>query len=437
MANNILQGSNKDKLTLFLPVDLHSWEESLIIKTIDINTYTINHPEKKELAYQKMINFGQTLILAAISLAKIKDKLIIKGSKFGQNYEDILDQMQHLSDEIVDSFYHYGQACINHSYPTEKLSTEQIKQFNLSHEEQEKADRFFLNGFENRQDPGKYKKEIEKEKRILEKRSNLQIKENLTPAQLENFRIQKASSWLRWLIREDLLMEDIQEKNQRQITYAIETPTRERNTSIFRRGQENFIRNLGFDKLLDILADLETKNANYPDKMKKTDKFNLKYLRDFKSIIEEWHNLDYKTLYEALDIDNMRQELEIIRATKNIKKISSKELKIAKKIQKAISHFPYKEVINNPLLIMEQQSLNCAGSLIAATFLEELGIKCLYTVDKGWHAATILITCNQKSYWQDLTPSTYNRVGNYTEIKPDMISGGSIQDFLQNPCDNF
>ena len=153
--------------------------------------------------------------------------------------------------------------------------------------------------------------------------------------------------------------------------------------------------------------------------------------------------LEQRKLYETLHVDGLKAELEKVRGSGDIAKISAKELEIAKKIQKAVSGFPYKHddeetkerIGNNPTKMVETQFINCVGSsILGGGLLDEVGIKYLHA-DLSTHSATVLVTSDGKAYWQDFTPG--NLKGNFTEITPDMITKDfSIADFVNQLSDS-
>lgn len=139
-------------------------------------------------------------------------------------------------------------------------------------------------------------------------------------------------------------------------------------------------------------------------------------------------------LFNSLWIPKLKQELEEIRRTGDLSRISDKELEIARKIQQAVGEFPYNPEVNNPSEILTKQLVNCVGSSILGwALLEELGIKYLH-VSLIEHSATLLITSDSRVYWQDFTPGGLQ--WNYQEITSDMIdTKGSISDFALNSED--
>ena len=99
-----------------------------------------------------------------------------------------------------------------------------------------------------------------------------------------------------------------------------------------------------------------------------------------------------------------------MRQVGDIAKISAKELEIAQKIQKAVSSFSYKPQKNHdgspnyPSRMIETQFINCLGaSLLGGGLLDAVGIK-YWHIDLPGHVSTMLVTSDDKVYWQDFTP---------------------------------
>jgi len=199
----------------------------------------------------------------------------------------------------------------------------------------------------------------------------------------------------------------LQDQAREQITKVIETPQKEMETAIFRRGLETLV----------------------------TEMKMIGWRRAVQNLLAEGADLDIATeqvkLYNQLEIPRLKQELERARESGDIKWISFKELQIAKKIQRAVTSFPYASgeetdyESNNPADMVKNQYVNCVGSsILGGGLLDEVGIKYLHA-DLLKHSATVLLTSDEKAYWQDFTPPG-GSFFNYHEIKPEMIEEGEF-----------
>ncbi len=372
-SSGILEKNQQgEKQILFLPDDLHLWEMMDVIKTIDYDTFT-RKPEKREQKANEIKELGKTFEKAGFYIFE---------------YSQYLKKGKDIAEKIAKSFYQYGLSLQNGNKSMKDIP----ENLNLSRDDKTKLDKWFLG-------EDVYQKRI---KRIGEDKTNYKI---------ENFRKNILSLYFGALAKTGFTedtdkekswetkvgpIQKLHNKTREQITKAINTPEREMITTVFRRGVEklvtemkefgwrtsvnNFLKNLGFD-----------------------------------SIFEQ------KKLYDALKIDELKKELETLRLDGNIAKISAKELEIAKKIQKAVSSFPYKSSSNNPSEILQNQFINCVGaSMLGGGLLDEVGIKYL-VADLPGHSTTVLITSDGKLYLQDFTPSAGFFIYNYKEITQSMV----------------
>ena len=366
----ILKKNDQGKQTLFLPEDLHLWEMMGVIKIVDHDTLARN-PEKRAERANQIQELGVTFEKAGIYLFQYLPTLKDKQGKT-------------IAEDIAREFYQYGLALQNKERKKDQIpdSTE------LSPEDKAKLDEWFLG------------------KDVYQKRF-ARLREDPTEEQMEETRKKLFSVYFNALGRVGYKadgekpwetkvgpMQHLQDRTRRQITKAIETPEREMKTAIFRRGVEKLVtemKEVGWRKAIN-------------DLLKKV---------GFDPLLEQ------RKLYDTLGIEKLKQELEEVRKSGDISQISAKELQIAKKIQKAVSGFPYILIANNPSEMVETQFINCVGSsILGGGLLDEVGIKYLHA-DLPKHSATVLITSDEKKYWQDFTPG--NLWANYTEISSDMM----------------
>lgn len=367
----ILEKNDQGKQTLFLPKDLRLWEMMDVIKTIDHDTLARN-PEKRGERAEKIRELGETFEKAGIYLSQ---------------YLPILENAQGktIAEDISREFYQYGLS-LQHKERKEGQIPDSAE---LSLEDKTRLDEWFLG-------------------RDVYQTRFARLGENPTEEQREETRKKLFSVYFKALGRKGYKadgekpwetkvgpMQHLQDRTRRQTIKAVETPERKMKTAIFRRGVE---------KLITGMKILNWRNA----------------IQEF---LKEEDGLDLATekvkLYNTLEIPRLKKELEKIRQTGDIAQISAKELEIAKKIQKAVSSFPYVEDGNNPSKMVETQFINCVGSsILGGGLLDEVGVKYLHA-DLPEHSATVLITSDGKVYWQDFTPGDLR--ANYTEISSDMI----------------
>jgi len=374
----ILEKNDDGKQSLFLPHDLHLWEIIGVIRVVDHDTLA-RTPDKRDERADQIQELGVTFQKAGLYLSEYLPTL--------KN-----DEAKQIAEDIARDFYQYGLS-LQHKVKKE----DQIPQdTHLSPEDKTKLDEWFLG------------------KEAYQKRLT-RLGENSTEEQRDEARRKLLTVYFDALAREGYNadgekpwetevgpMQHLQDRTKRQIEKAIETPEREMKTAIFRRGVEKLV--------------TEMKTPNWKDAIQ--------------VFIQEGYGLNLATekvkLINSLEIPKLKQELETVKKTGDATQISTKELEIAKKIQIAVSSFPYKATgvsggSDHPSKMVETQFINCVGSsILGGGLLDEVGIKYLHA-DLPGHSATVLITSDGKVYLQDFTPGAENLIGNYTEISPDMV----------------
>jgi len=317
-TQGILEKNEDGKQSLFLPHDLHLWEIIDVIRVVDHDTLA-RTPDKRDERADQIQELGVIFQKAGLYLSEYLPTL--------EN-----DEGKQIAEDIAHDFYQYGLS-LQHKVKKE----DQIPQdAHLSQEDKTKLDEWFLG------------------KEAYQKRLT-RLGENSTEEQREEARRKLLTAYFSALAREGYNadgekpwetkvgpMQHLQNRTKRQIEKAIETPEREMKTAIFRRGVEKLV--------------TEMKTPNWRDAIQ--------------VFIQEGYSLDLATekvkLINSLEIPKLKQELETVRKTGDVAKISAKELEIAKKIQIAVSSFPYKDTddSDHPSKMVETQFINCVGSSI-------------------------------------------------------------------------
>jgi len=121
--------------------------------------------------------------------------------------------------------------------------------------------------------------------------------------------------------------------------------------------------------------------------------------------------IEKMTLYEHLDIDGLRQELEEMRVGYEngeitVEELSKRELEIVKMIQEFISsEYKYDWSGNESSKMIEDSKINCIGSsMLGISLLKELALTCYTGTVRRIHSSTLVITTDGKIYWIDFTP---------------------------------
>ena len=276
-----------------------------------------------------------------------------------------------IAENIAREFYQYGKSLQSKSPNQDALP--QSTDIHLSEEEKQKVDEWLLG------------------KHVYQKRmSRLWL--NPWSDALEATRKELIATYFGVLASErkqdDIarqgLVGKFQHKAAEQIQRAIETPERNLHTSLFARGKENIL--------------TQMREAGWK---KRVNNLFKQYDIDF--------SLEQKRLYDLLQIPTLRAELDAVRATGDVVKISEKELQVVKKIHRAINGFKCNEKLDTPVDVIKIQEINCLwASLLASTFLEEVGIKHV-SVDLVKHATLIIVTSDQSEYYRDFSLPYFTR----------------------------
>ncbi len=343
----ILEKRDDGKKTLLLPEDLYLWEMVNVIRTVDHDTHT-RKPELKDKKADQIIELGKVFEKAGIYLSE---------------YVPRLKNGKEIAQEMAQSFCAYGRSLQEKTRKTKPVSTDK----KLTDAEKQELDEWFLGS------------------QVYQKRIN-RMGDNPRPEKIEARRIKLLQTYFLALSREGYegdgespweikkgAIRNLQERTQTQITKAIDTPSIEMDSVIFRRGVEKLMTEM---------------------------KVTFRFLKELGVDIEE----SSIEIYKALDVAGLKDELKKVRASGDVEAIGKKELEITEKVQKAVCTFPYKEAAYTPSDIVKTQFINCVGSsILAHGLLAELGIKHLH-VDMPYHSSDVLVTTDGRLYWIDFTP---------------------------------
>ena len=186
------------------------------------------------------------------------------------------------------------------------------------------------------------------------------------------------------------------DNNKEKIIKSIKTPERELEAAIFNRGLENLFENM---KMLG----------------------HKEVVRCF---LEEGISLDSAVeqtkLCNRLKLLDLKKELDQLRKEGNISGIAKKELKIAKRIHRAVSVLHHRDNAGGSSQMIKNQEVNCLGaSMLGVRLLNEFEINSL-VVSMFSHVATLLVTADKRIYWQDFVYCSCIPE-NFQEITPSML----------------
>ena len=289
-AQGLLEKMAQGKQKLFLPKDLHLWEMMDIINSVDHDTFA-RKPEKSDERAEQIKELGEIFEKAGIYLTEYIPEL----------QEDDITAKE-IAQVIAEEFYRYGLSLQHKEIEKDGLS----RALQLSKEDKAKLDEWFLGR-------DAYQKRLSR------------LTEDPTNEEIEDTRKKILRVYFKALAREGYKadgekpwettvgpMQHIQDRATRQIIKAIETPKREMKTAIYSRGVEKLV-----TEMKEVTT--ETKERDWRKSINK-----LLQAIGFDPLLEQ------RRLYDALHIDELKQELEAVRKSGDIEKISAKELEIAR-----------------------------------------------------------------------------------------------------------
>lgn len=392
-AKDMLEKRSDGKFNLFLPFDLQLWEMVGVLEVVDKNTFA-KKPEKQAQKKEEVIRLGKTLRDAGVYIAQRLDAI---------------DEGKAIAESLAEEFYNYGKSVMIGKKPEREIGAQAIVGASLTPEETEAIDQWLAGeklyaarrakAEEVIEWSGGNKEELYEAERIktlsrffrvAEKAFRLQ---NIFQSQEGGPAKQNIKPWQ----SDTPVHSAFLKKVEGRIIKTVETPKRELNTAIFRRGLE---------KLVSEMRELpKTENQQ-----SEVDKFFKKLGIDLP--------LEQRKLVDALNLPKLKKKLDAARRKGDIAEISELEREIALKIQRAVSSFTYESRANNPAEIVATQYINCVGaSTLGGALLSEVGIN--YLVGHvPHHSITVLVTSDGKLMWQDMLNPRLNE-----ELTDEMIGG--------------
>ena len=383
--NGILEKRSDGKQNLFIPADLQLWEMVGVMETVDRDTFAAKLERQVE-AKDKLLELGGTFQNA--------------GAYIAQRLESV-GQGKDIARALAEEFYDYGQLLSGGEKPGEPSSIEDIANKNLTAGEIEAVDRFLAgdNLYESRRlragktaaiDPDKKIEFYETERRktlaqffrVSEKAFKLQERAG-------GGELREGKAHLKPWQSHAPLHSVFLAKVERALAQKIETPKRELNAAIFRRGLENLV-----NEMRETESTKRTREALEPGWKKAFYSFFKKLGIDLR--------FEQKKITDILHIKRLKAELKAIRRSGDMVKISAKERDIANKIQKAVSGFPYQYVANNPSEMVANKYINCVGaSTLGGALMREVELNYLVG-DVPEHSILFLVTSDGRVEWRDM-----------------------------------
>ncbi len=384
----ILEKRPDGKKTLFIPKDLQLWEMIGVMEVLDKDTFAAK-PKRATEAKEKILALGRTFENAGVYIAKRLDGI---------------NEGREIAEALALELYQYGQS-LTQGKTEEMLQIDDIALHNLAPQETEAVDRFLAGDtlYESR------KQMVEKLTTDDQAEKDALYEAQRQKALAQFFRVAekafalKSKSAGRELAKGPTKLKPWQsdapihsaflKRIERALTKQIETPKRELNMAIFRRGLEKLtseMKESGWKKGIDNF--FEKVNVDLPFEQRK--------------------------LVDALRIAELKTELATIRELGDAAQISMKEREIADKIQKAVSNFRYQFGANNPSEMVASQYINCVGaSMLGGALMKEAGLNYLVGVVPE-HSVLFLVTSDGQVEWRDMRSTSSNE-----RLTDEMIKG--------------
>lgn len=403
--DGLLEKRTDGKQSLYIPEDLQLWEMVGVMEAVDHDTFS-DKPQRQNEAKEKLLELGKTFQNAGIYIAQRAD-FIKEGGEIAR--------------ALAEEFYNYGQALVSGKKLEETKNIDNIMSHTLTEAETETVDRFLAGDdlYESRQTRAETATMSDRDKKgefyEAERQKTLVQFFRVSAKAFELERksddegLKEGSNHLKSWQNDTPLHSAFIAKVEKAMVQKIETPKRELESSIFRRGMELLQKNMPFDTL--------------PEHIKNS--------------VLHWQNGEI-ALREALQIDRLKSELEDVRRWGDVEIASAKEREIADKIQHAVSGFSFLLNANNPSEMVASQNINCVGaSMLGGALMQEAGLTYLVG-DVPKHSILFLVTSDGNVEWRDMLNASYNEdltdgmiVGNKKDGSP--LTVADVAAFSKKP----
>jgi hypothetical protein len=384
---------------VYIPKDLQLWEMLGVMDAIDRDTYA-NKPERSAEKNTELQKLGNTFKNAGVYIA--------------QRLEGI-DRGKIMAEALVQELYSYGDSILSGNAPKEFSKVEEIINHNLNSDDLENVDRWLAG--ENLYQARHQQVAVEMAKGVDADEATEKVRQralrdffrtserafNLKKAYAGNAESERPISSLH---------EAFLHKIKANLEIQIEKPRTELMSAAFRRGLE-----LLYNEIKDPAGTNDWRN--------KVDAFFKKAGLDLK--------LSEQKLKDSLKIDEMKKELDQVRVSGDVEKISEKEREFAIRIQGKVSKLEYIEKISNPADAAALQKINCVGfTAVGMALQREVGLN-LLVINQKYHASSFLITSNRRVYVDEMQGNH-----NFDEICDEDLKGSlpdgrlvTVEDLVQ------
>ena len=357
MNGPVLRSRGKHQ-NLYISEDLRLWQMAKLIGEIDRDSFTSN-PNRQGMVMEQIHSLGNIFQLSAIYIAQRLDSI---------------EAGREVAAQLAEEFYNFGQSLVSGRKMGKSYDVESLSRLPIDQSEEDYID-WWLAG--ETLYLARYNK-IQK-KLIANTPSRESVIEKERRKALSQFfqivaQLDRSSSFVR---------------NVRgQLKNAIEYPKKELYNSIYNRGVEHVLRSININHSLE---------DNGESRMKSLSK-------------EEF------PLYEALQPNQMKAELEHVRQTGNKDQINRIEQEIVNIIHNAVGSYPFQIDHYSLIQMRRTQQFNCVGSsILGSALLEDVGITHLVVTLPG-HSVLFVIFSDDHIEWRDMSSSNASGAITLTDI---------------------
>ncbi len=387
-TKGILEKKRGGKQTLYIPKDLQLWEMVGVMEVVDHDTFATKS-ERKDEAKKKLLELGKTFQNAGVYIAQRLDAI---------------DQGKEIARALAQEFYGYGQSLTGGQKPGEPESIENIASHPLTGLEIATVDHFLAGDslFRSRwaragktlqQNSGRVTEAGPDKKQDfyeIERRKSLAQFFRVSAKAFELKKKSEAGALQKHTTHSEFWRSDAPfhsaflARVQKATVQKIETPKREFTTALFRRGLEKLV------------SEMRVKDHGWKDSVNSL----------FRRFGIDLH-MEQTKLTNALNITQLKAELEAVREVDDTAKIAAKERQIADSIQQAVSGFSYRRGANNPSEMVANQYINCVGaSMLGGALMREAGLNYLVgnltEHSTTEHSVLLLVTSDGNIEWRDM-----------------------------------
>ncbi|MBI5420973.1 MAG: tetratricopeptide repeat protein [Parcubacteria group bacterium] len=394
LGEEVLKRNKNGTRTLFIPKDLQLWEMVGVMECVDHDTFS-SRPEIAIKHREQILALGKTFQHAGIYIAQRLES-ISKG--------------RGIAEALAEELYSYGKTLASGTKSPESVDVSTIGTLLLGKEETEEVDQWLAGEslYASRyarvekleevypKEAEEFSEQVRRETlaqffRVAEKA--FALKQKSEEGVLSQGRRLHSNSWQ----SDTPLHAAFLAKIEGGIKKEVETPRRELVAAMFRGGLELLKKNMGIRMMPEDIRD---------------------------ELFHAWEGREIE-LYEALRIDELRENLEWVRVCGSTESIGAYEHEIIDTINQAVSLFPHGDEANNPSEMVLQQCVNClGGSMLGGAFLSEVGIPFL-AVDAPGHSLLFVLRDDGVIEWRDMINSTKG-----IPLDDDMFEGVTIADII-------